>query len=77
MESVTSRVAGVEKLQEHAELHAQLQRAQLGRARAERERDSHALLAESLLQEMPAVAGKKELRHHHRHCRGCRRMLPA
>jgi hypothetical protein len=87
MEKLQEQLTAQERVRESAELHAQLERAILGRARAERERDSHALLAESLQQllqqEAPAVASKASAaraskeRHHHRHCRGCRRTLPA
>ena len=67
-----------------AELHAHLDDAVLGRLRAERERDSHALLAESLQRVLDcggmirgSVAARPAKEHRHsRHCRSCRRTLP-
>ena len=67
-----------------AELHAHLDSALLGKARAERERDSHALLAESLQQALErggpirgaGIARPAKEHRHSRHCRTCRRTLP-
>lgn len=64
------------RLTRQSEVHAELDRALLRRAQAERDRDSHLVLA---LQQLlgAAAAHKGHSAERHKHCKSCRRRVPA
>lgn len=64
------------RLTRQSEAHAEQDRARLSRAQTERDRDSHLVLT---LQQLlgAAVAHKGHGAERHRHCRSCRRRVPA